>query len=214
MHLRPDRIVSSRGNPLFAHLTIMSRIALAAASLRNTQIRVNGTRAIPVRCSAVSEIESAFEQLVRTHRRQVLSLAWRLTGNAADAEDIAQEVFLRLHQSPVAAEDAGRWLRRVVVNLCIDSARRNGRVVPMPDREFVSSAEPPDKAVGRAEEHERLRIALQRLSERERAALVLRDIEGLTTAEVAATMSTAEPTVRVQIARARLKLREMLRGMR
>ena len=158
--------------------------------------------------------ESAFEHLVGEHQRWVLSLAWRLTGNTADAEDVAQEAFLRLHRSSVRGEDAGPWLRRVVVNLCIDMARRKIRVMPMPDRELIAGNEAPDAGARRAEEHERLRIAVQRLSERERAALVLRDIEELSTAEVAAAMGTAEPTVRVQIARARLKLRELLRGVR
>jgi RNA polymerase sigma-70 factor (ECF subfamily) len=158
--------------------------------------------------------ESAFEQLVHDHQRWVLSLAWRLTGNTADAEDVAQEAFLRLHRSSVTGDDAARWLRRVVVNLCIDMARRNVRLVTMPDRDLVAPGESPDIGARRTQEHERLRIALQRLSERERAALVLRDIEGLSTAEVAATMGTAEATVRVQIARARLKLRELLRGVR
>ena len=155
--------------------------------------------------------DSAFEQLVRDNQRWVQALAWRLTGNTADAEDVAQEAFLRLHRSSVPLDEAGPWLRRVVVNQCIDMARRNVRVMPMPDRELVSPAELPDAEVRRAQDHERLRIALQKLTERERAALVLRDIEGLSTAEVAATMGTAEPTVRVQIARARLKLRELLR---
>ena len=175
---------------------------------------VNAEPALAVRQSAVAGDEGAFEQLVREHQRWVLSLAWRLTGNKADAEDVAQEAFLRLHRSSVSGEEAGPWMRRVVVNLCIDMARKNIRVMPMPGRELISQAPSPETDVRLSEEHERLRIALQRLSRRERAALVLRDIEGLSTAEVAATMGTAEPTVRVQIARARLKLRELLRGVR
>lgn len=158
--------------------------------------------------------DSALDELIQEHQRWVLALAWRLTGNSADAEDVAQEAFLRLHRSAIPADQAGGWLRRVVVNLCIDQARRNGRLIPMPQRELLSPSETPDVSAGRAEEYERLRHALKRLSERERAALVLRDIEGLSTAEVAALMGTAEPTVRVQIARARLKLRELLRGLR
>ena len=166
---------------------------------------------IPVRQSAVGGNDSAFEQLVRDNQRWVLGLAWRLTGNTADAEDVAQDAFLRLHQARLPVDEAGPWLRRVVVNLCIDMVRRKVRVMPMPEREPVSLADLPDAEARRSQELERLRIALQKLTERERAALVLRDIEGLSTAEVAATMGTAEPTVRVQIARARLKLRDLLR---
>jgi RNA polymerase sigma-70 factor, ECF subfamily len=169
---------------------------------------------VSVRQSAVAANEGAFEQIVQEHRRWLLALAWRITGNTADAEDVAQEAFLRLHRSGVPAAEAGPWLRRVVVNLCIDGTRRNVRMVPMPDREFAAPTEAADIAVGRHQEYERLRSALQGLTERERTALVLRDIEGLSTADVAATMGTAEPTVRVQIARARLKLRELLRGVR
>lgn len=155
--------------------------------------------------------EKGLEHVVEEHRRWLLGLAWRLTGNTADAEDVAQEAFLRWHRSAVPTEEAGPWLRRVVVNLCIDRSRRSVREVAMPPREFTAAVETPETQAGRAQQHERLRIAMQKLSERERTALVLRDIEGLSTGEVAEAMGTAEATVRVQIAKARLKLREMLR---
>lgn len=163
---------------------------------------------------AADDVE--FEQLMRAHERQVLGVALRLTGNLADAQDVAQEVFLRLHRSRSSlSEDVGGWLYRVTVNLCADHGRRlKVRAMVALDRDVVSSDAPPDEEARRKADRARIDAALLKLGERERAALVLRDLEGLSTAEVAAVLGSAEATIRVQICKARLKLRELLRGLR
>ena len=160
--------------------------------------------------------DDEFERLMCAHERQVLGVALRLTGNLADAQDAAQEVFLRLHRSRSSLrEDIGGWLYRVTVNVCADLGRRQRvrAVVPL-DRDVRSSDTSPDVEASRKAEKARIDEALMKLGERERAALVLRDLEGLSTAEVAEVLGSAEATVRVQISRARVKLRELLRGLR
>ena len=160
--------------------------------------------------------DDEFERLMCAHERQVLGVALRLTGNLADAQDAAQEVFLRLHRSRSSlGEDVGGWLYRVTVNVCADFGRRRRvrTVVPL-DRDVVSGEGSPEQVVSRKAERERLDEALMQLGDRERAALVLRDLEGLSTAEVAEVLGSAEATVRVQISKARVKLRELLRGLR
>ena len=160
--------------------------------------------------------DDEFERLMCAHERQVLGVALRLTGNLADAQDAAQEVFLRLHRSRSSLrEDVGGWLYRVTVNVCSDIGRRRRvrAVVPL-ERDVVSSEASPDMEASRLADRRRIDAALLQLGERERAALVLRDLEGLSTAEVAEVLGSAEATVRVQISKARLKLRELLRGLR
>lgn len=158
-----------------------------------------------------------FDEVMRCHERRVLGVALRLTGNLADAQDAAQDVFLRLHRAlPSLADDAiAPWLRRVTVNVCRDLIRRRKvrRLEPIGE-EMPSNASGPDAAADRALLKDRIASALSLLGERERTALVLRDLEGLSTAEVADLMGVAESTIRVQIGKARLKLRELLRGLR
>ncbi len=150
------------------------------------------------------------------HQRRIVGVALRLTGNIADAEDAAQEVFVRLHRNLNSLPDAASvlpWLHRVTVNVCLDQKRRT-RTVPIEGLALVCASADPESAAASRETGEHLQMALLNLGERERAALILRDLEGLSTAEVAATLGSTESTVRVQIARARLKLRELLKGVR
>ncbi|HBY59274.1 MAG TPA: sigma-70 family RNA polymerase sigma factor [Solibacterales bacterium] len=153
-----------------------------------------------------------FEILVNRYERPVLRTAWRLLGNLEDAQDAAQEVFLRLHRNLrqfESAEAAGPWIYRVTVNVCYDLGRKRRRFVPLAD-----GFDPPDVASAadqRLEAEQRRRAVMQglaRLPERERAAVVLREIEGLTTQEVAAIMGITEDTVRSQVASGRGKLRK------
>lgn len=160
---------------------------------------------------------AAFDELMRSHQRQVLAVAMRMTGNLDDAQDIAQDVFVRLYRNlrSLPDEDAvGRWLYRVTVNACTDASRRKRPERVLPLIELPSSEADPEAAMRSAEQKEKLQEALTQLGERERAALVLRDMEGLSTAEVAGVLGVAEATVRVQISKARLKLRDLLRGAR
>jgi RNA polymerase sigma-70 factor (ECF subfamily) len=158
------------------------------------------------------ETTGSFDQVVRQREAQVLRTAFRVLGNWADAEDVAQEVFLRLHRHGlIFANDtaAGAWLYRVTVNLCLDrtrSRRPSQELSDVPNLERSAEA-----TVLIEEKKQRLMAALAMLPSRERAAVVLREIEGLSTAEVAAALGSSEVTVRSQISKALVRLRGILK---
>ena len=158
----------------------------------------------------------AFEALMQRYDRRMLALALRLTGRQEDAQEVAQEAFSRLYKNLEllrSDDEVGPWLRMVVVNLCKDLARRKARSPIAVNEELISRAvaeSNPESAASDRERERILRSALQSLTERERTALVLRELEGLNTLEAAEIMGIAAATVRVQIMHARLKLRKLL----
>ncbi|MCL4402694.1 MAG: RNA polymerase sigma factor [Acidobacteria bacterium] len=157
------------------------------------------------------EISDPFNEVFRERQVQVLRTAYRILGNWADAEDVAQEVFVRLHRhGSVFPNDAalGGWLYRVTVNLCLDRARA---LHPEDElTEVPSPAASAESAAIREQQKQRLVRALAMLPSRERAAVVLREIEGLSTAEVAEILGSTEGTVRSQVSKAVARLREIL----
>ena len=153
----------------------------------------------------------AFEQIMAQSERRVLRVALRLLNNPQDAQDAAQEAFLRLykHLGRLDRDRCERWLIRVTVNICRDMLRGRSRAVALEEAADPAAPQPDaQRGMERAEQREMVRRALSRLGEKERTALVLRDVEGLSTREVAQMLGTAEVTVRSQICSARLKLRE------
>jgi RNA polymerase sigma-70 factor (ECF subfamily) len=157
---------------------------------------------------------AAFEALLRIHEIRVARTALRLLANRQDAQDAAQEVFLRLHRNLRRIEGAGNlsgWLYRVTVNVCHDMLRKRKNVHSLDDSRL--SVESSAEADMETEQQRRMVVeAVGSLPERERAALTLRDLEGLSTREVARILGSSEATVRSQISAARLKIRKMLRG--
>lgn len=157
---------------------------------------------------------SAFEDLLRRHERLVFRTAWRLLGAAEDAEDAAQEVFLRLHRHLGRLDPArplAAWLYRVTVNVCRSLGRRR-RVRPSAPLEseaeaLVDAGPGPGTAMELEDDWRMVARGLETLTSKERAALALHDLEGLTTREVAAALGVAEVTVRTHLSRARLKMR-------
>jgi len=157
------------------------------------------------------ERADSFEQVLRQRETQVLRTAFRILGNWADAEDVAQEAFLRLHRHGVDFTNeavTGAWLYRVTVNLCLDRTRSRRPSQELPD--LPSRDRSAEAAVLVEEKKQRLMAALALLPAKERAAVVLREIEGLSTAEVAAALGSSEVTVRSQISKAMVKLRGIL----
>jgi RNA polymerase sigma-70 factor, ECF subfamily len=159
----------------------------------------------------------AFAVLVERHERMVLRTALRLLGRLDLAEDAAQDAFLRLHRHLRRFDESrelGPWLYRMVVNVCRDVARRGrgARMVALEDAAALASpsegAGARDEAVARDERRRLVQAALLTLPTREREAIVLRDIEGLTSDEVARILGTSAGTVRSQVAAARLKIKE------
>jgi len=164
---------------------------------------------------------AAFEALVVAFERRVLRTALRLLGRPDLAEDAAQETFLRLHRYLHrfdAARDLGPWLYRVVVNVCRDLRRRSrsAQVVPLEDERLEGLSEMQvdgaaiEQQAGLEWERRLLEAALASLPEKERAAIVLRDIEGLATREVARILGSSEGTVRSQISTGRVKMRRFV----
>jgi RNA polymerase sigma-70 factor (ECF subfamily) len=163
---------------------------------------------------AQSGDREALEQLIMRHERRIFALALRMTGNVADAQDAVQETFIRLHlgvRKIDAVRGAGPWLCAVAVNACHDIGRRRqrSRLIPFPaDAVEISDSLPdPERRLFGRESEECLRAGLATLPEKEKAALLLREMQGLTTAEVARALGSSEVTVRSQISNARLKLR-------
>jgi RNA polymerase sigma-70 factor (ECF subfamily) len=160
---------------------------------------------------------SAFEQIVLRYESRVMTLAARLLGRKEEARDAAQEVFLRafkyLHrldlQKPVQP-----WLMRITVNVCHDAARRRRKAhetfVHGEPPESIDAAGDPYTGLVAKEERVILQRALHSLPERERLAIVLRDVEGLSTAEVASILGSSETTVRSQVSRGRLRLKSAI----
>ena len=155
----------------------------------------------------------AFDELMRLHEKQVLTTALRLLGNMEDAQDAAQETFLRLYRSLKRLpdiQDIRSWLYRVTVNICNDvyRQRRRRRTEPLSGPEPVSAQLDPEKAWSQEERGRLVEMALETLPEKERAAVVLRDVQGLSTREVAEILGSAEVTIRSQICVARGKLKK------
>jgi RNA polymerase sigma-70 factor, ECF subfamily len=160
---------------------------------------------------------TAFEQIIIRYESRVMTLAVRLLGSRDDAPDAAQEVFLRAFKY-LHRVDPGKpldpWLFRIAVNVCRDLMRRRAQrqntfVDGKPPEPLDQSCDP-GAGLERKQQRVILLKALERLPEKERLAIVLRDIEGRSTADVAAILRSSETTVRSQISRGRLRLKVVI----
>jgi RNA polymerase sigma-70 factor (ECF subfamily) len=155
-----------------------------------------------------------WEEVVQQHSGRVYRLAYRLTGNVHDAEDLTQEVFVRVFRS-LSTYTPGTfegWLHRITTNLFLDQVRRKKRIRfdPLGDDapERLAGREPdPSRAYDDTHLDDDVQRALDALSPDFRAAVVLCDIEGLSYEEVAATLGIKLGTVRSRIHRGRSQLR-------
>jgi RNA polymerase sigma factor (sigma-70 family) len=159
----------------------------------------------------------SWEQVVQEHSARVYRLAYRLTGNRHDAEDLTQEVFVRVFRS-LSSYTPGTfegWLHRITTNLFLDQVRRKQRIrfdaLPEDAGDRLAGS---DLGPERAWEHNNLdhdvQAALDTLPPEFRAAVVLCDIEGLSYEEIAATLDVKLGTVRSRIHRGRAALRQAL----
>jgi RNA polymerase sigma-70 factor (ECF subfamily) len=201
MEARPD------GSVLLQTPLSMSRVSSEAASAEAVEIQ----RLVRLTLGGDA---TAFEQIILRYEGRVMTLAARLLGAREDARDVAQEVFLRafkyLHRAD-PQKPLEPWLLGIAVNVCRDAMRHRSRR----QSTFVAAecAEPVDRSVDphASLEREQQRVivqrALDRLPEKERLAIVLRDIEGLPTSDVAAILHSSETTVRSQVSRGRLRLK-------
>jgi RNA polymerase sigma-70 factor (ECF subfamily) len=156
--------------------------------------------------------KSNFEAVMAEHQRMVVGTAYRLLGRMEDAQDAAQEVFLRLLKNlDKIGGDPKPWLYRVTVNICNDHYRRRTPTAE-PDERTADTAPSAETVLAMDDRKRLLMEGLQTLGERERATVVLRDIEGMSTREVAQILGIEEVTVRSQISVARVKLAKYVRS--
>lgn len=156
------------------------------------------------------------DQFIADHLRRIFLLIYRIVGNVADAQDLTQEVFIKVLQRREQlrqADKAAHWLSRIATNTAIDFLRKTSRC-PMSDLEdlgpVASVGESPEQTLLRTEKQSRLEAGLSALTGRERAALLLRDVEDLPASEVAKHLGCSKATVRSHIANARVKFRRFL----
>jgi RNA polymerase sigma factor (sigma-70 family) len=167
--------------------------------------------------SPVDWTPPTWEEVVRTHSARVYRLAYRLTGDRHDAEDLTQEVFVRVFRSlsTYAPGTFEGWLHRITTNLFLDQARRKSRIrfegLADDAAERLPGREPtPAQAYFDTHLDGDIEAALAALPPEFRAAVVLCDIEGLSYEEIAATLGVKLGTVRSRIHRGRAQLRTAL----
>jgi RNA polymerase sigma-70 factor, ECF subfamily len=160
----------------------------------------------------------AFEELYRAHSGRLFSVTCRMLGNAADAEDLLQEIFLTAHRklgSFRGESSLGTWLYRLATNQCLDYLRsrasRAGQVTDALDDEPTLADAGSKGLAEQTVTKMDLERALARLPEGCRAAFVLHDVEGLEHREVGEVLGIAEGTSKSQVHKARLRLRALLR---
>ena len=170
--------------------------------------------------------DAAWEEMVKTHTRRVYSLCYRFTGKDSEAQDLAQEVFLRVFRTLKTFRTGEGtfvvWLSRLTRNLLIDHYRR-GRLdratdsieeqLPMLEERRAASARTDGMVAGR-EAGELLQGALAKLSPELRETVILRDIEELEYKEIAQVLKVPEGTVKSRLNRGRAELARMLRKQR
>lgn len=155
---------------------------------------------------------AAFEEIVAAYERIVYRVALRMLSSPEDAQDIAQEVFFKLYRNLRKLEDdqhVRAYLYRVTINACQDALRKRldwAELAP----EFPSAGADPERQTSLEQRKQILASALEGLGVKERAALVLREIEGLSTEQVARILGSTEVTVRSQVSVAQAKLRRIV----
>ncbi len=168
--------------------------------------------------------ETAWEELVRLNTRKVYGLCYRFTGSGSEAQDLTQEVFLRVFKTIRTFRSAegsfGTWLARVTRNLLIDHYRRTRQEritdsiegqLPMLEEAGSSAAVRPDQQLAGREASEILQVTLQKLSPDLREAVILRDLQEMEYREIAEVLDIPEGTVKSRINRGRAELGRLLK---
>jgi len=158
----------------------------------------------------------AFEELVIAYQDRIFGVARQMLGNAAEAEEIAQEVFLRVHRSIAEFRGEARlstWLYAITSRLCLNRLASGDRRLRRDDAEALERAPAEGNATARLERSEvdaALRSAIAELPEERRIVVVLRDLEGLAYQEIAQALDLELSTVRSRLHRARMDLKAKL----
>ena len=169
----------------------------------------------------------AFGELISSYQKKVLNLAYRMLGSVSDAEDAAQEIFIKAFRSLYSFNERSAfstWLYKVATNVCLDILRKRkrqngGAMVSInrynaDDDEYElpigDGAPSPHEEAQKKEAMRALKSALDLLSEEQRAVIVMRDINGLSYEEIADIAECSLGTVKSRINRSRLALRKLL----
>ena len=168
---------------------------------------------------------SAWEELVRRHSRRIFNICYRFTGNGTEAEDLSQDVFLRVYRTLASYRSAhggfATWVTSVTRNLLIDHYRRTKRdrvTDSLDDKMAVvetkeSTGRRPDEQALLGELSGQVQMALTRLSPELREAVILRDLQQLEYGEIQRVLSVPEGTVKSRINRGRIELARVLQQM-
>ena len=167
--------------------------------------------------------DTAWEDLIRTHTRRVYGLCYRFTGKDSEAQDLTQEVFLRVYRTLKTFRSSEgsftTWLARLTRNLLIDNYRRTRQEritdsieeqLPVLEESVQASARPDGMVAGR-EASEILQAALQKLSPELREAVILRDLQDMEYREIAEILHIPEGTVKSRLNRGRSELARVLK---
>lgn len=170
---------------------------------------------------------AAFDEIVSRYKDGIYNYVWRMVSNREDAEDLAQEVFVRAFAAIKTFRREANlrtWLYKIASNLCVDRYRRAGLekqwIIPL-ERQQNDTVRPidipdhssdPRRSFERSELQAEVKKALLKLPEKLRSAIILFDIEGLSYEEIADAMGCPIGTVKSRIFNARMKLRGLLKG--
>ncbi len=173
----------------------------------------------PIPAAHVQAESEAQSQFVQQNLRRVFLLIYRMVGNVDDAQDLTQETFIKALQRQRQLKDlekSAQWLSRIAANTAIDHLRRNKKFSFTDVAELAetrsSSTDSPEQLLLRGERKLHLDGGLASLTERERTALLLRDVEEIPAEQVAVHMNCSMATVRSHIANARIKFKKYLDG--
>ena len=160
----------------------------------------------------------AAAELVRRHLPRMVGLARRMLGDAAEAEDVAQEVFLRVWKHAAAWKPGQAkfetWMHRVAMNLCLDRLRRTGRNAGEVSPDIVDNHASATRSLDDRQRRERVRDTLMRLPERQRAALVLCYYQDRSNIEAAEILGVSVEALESLLSRARRTLKTALAAER
>lgn len=172
---------------------------------------------------------AAFEELIESYQRKIFNIALRIVGNYDDANDLAQEVLIRIYKSIGNFKEQSSlstWIYRITTNVCLDDIRKrkNRKVISLDEeirvedgemqRQIVSSDPLPEDTAEKGELRELVKDAISSLSDEHRLVIVLRDLQGFSYEEIARILKCPEGTVKSRINRARLTLKNVLQSKR
>jgi RNA polymerase sigma-70 factor (ECF subfamily) len=195
-------------------------VSIVGNEIGDKELRVlSGDSKLVERC--LQGDDAAWETVVNSHGRRVYNLSYRYTGRKDEAEDLTQDIFIRVYQNLKSYRpDAGsfqNWILRIARNLVIDRYRQSRRFQPAGGSEELETMNlsddkipNPQRSAEQVEASKFLHNGLQALSPELKEAIILRDLEGMAYQEIADLLGVAEGTVKSRINRGRLELTRLL----